>query len=199
MSTYHFTQYMSNDPTNALRYVKLKYGIAELEDNAEAIDTRTYFITLLSPETISYVKELGRIVAVTEKEKNLKSSLVILGPREMAYDAISKNILETVILADPKEPKEMALLLYGSLGFVSLLYEQKKESLYIEVMKLGVPLLLPEITHKDSSIGHAAFFLDALTEETVSAALLKLENSTTLRESIVKSALDQIKDVETAS
>jgi hypothetical protein len=194
-----FSQLMSSDPTNALRYVKLKYGIAELEDSAEVIDTRTYFITTVSPTTLSYVKELIRIFSLTEKEKSLKSVLVVLGSQKAVMSAGDVKTFEGVVFAEPKEVKEKALLLYGSIAYISLLHEVECEPFYLEIMKLGVPLVLPHLDNIDSVIGHAAFFLEKINEEHVQAALLKLESSKTLRESIVKSALEQIKNQKEGS
>lgn len=191
--TEDFSQFMSNDPTNALRYVKLKYEVAELEDHAESIDTRSYFITTLTQKTLPFVKELIRIFNITEKEKSLRSKLLILGSRKDTLPLPGEKDMEQIVFAEPTELREKALLLYGSLAYVSLLYETDNENFYLEVMKLGVPLVLPHLSNHESVIGHAAFFLKKINEENVTAALLKLENSGTLRESIVMSALEQIR------
>ncbi len=190
----NFTKFMQKDPTNALRYAKLKYGVAVLEDPDDVIDTRTYFVTMATPTTASYVKELIRIFSVTQKEKSLKSCLLVLGSQKDLGLSIPRKEGEGVLFADTSDEKEKAILLYGSLAFVSLLYEADQESFYMEVMKLGVPLVLPEPEQKNAQVGHAAFFLEKINEENVANALMKLENSKTLRDSMVKSALEHIKD-----
>lgn len=191
----NLTEYMKNDPTNGVRYLKLKYGIAVLEDTDDVIDSRTYFVTLLTTETASYVKELVRTFELTQKEKNLKSCLLIIGSQEELGVNIPRKEGEGILFAPIKDEKEIALLLYGSIAYVSLLYQEEQEQFYFEIMKLGVPLVLPEPELKDPLVGHAAFFLEKITEENVSNALMKLENSKTLRESIVKSALERIKAI----
>lgn len=189
----NFTKHMQKDPTNALRYVKLKYGIAVLEDTDEAIDARTYFVTMATPTTAPFVKELIRNFTLTQKEKNLKSCLLVLGSQQDLGLSLPRKEGEGVLFADTKDEKEIAVLLYGSLAYVSLLYETDQEKFYLEVMKLGVPLVLPEPEVKDPRVGHAAFFIEKINEENVANALLKLENSKTLRDSMVKSALEHIK------
>ncbi len=194
------TQFMGGDPLKSLRYLKLKYGVAEMNDSAETLDATTYFITDASLAAAPYVKELVQIFEGVRKDKNLKSSLVVLFDSEnkkagILSGAISKHISCVV----PQDEKEKALLLYGAVGFVSLRYKAADDSYFLQIMKLGVPLILPKVSDQEGNLGHAAYFVEKIDPETVGQAIVKLENSPTLRDSIVKSALEQIKMLQERS
>ena len=184
-----------------LRFLKLKYGLADLSAPHDVVDQETYFVSDTSIAPLSYTKELIRSFIYAKEEKQLKSHLVVVVHDKESQEELTQDLfgLNNVHILADLSMEERAAFFVRALGFVSLMYEHASEPLYAELMKFSVPLVLPKVDPHQALVGHAAYFLERLHEDDVSVALSKIENSEMLRTSLKKAASDRIIELSSGS
>lgn len=144
------------------------------------------------------VLRLARLFCELKKQVKISASLVLIGRKDRAYPAGYEELatLTTsggVFYLPAIDPEELKIFYNQAIALVHpSLYEGFGLTL-LEAMAFGTPVLTTNSSSIPEVVGDAALRVDATDESAMGAALVRLDQDKTLRESLRLKGLERVK------
>lgn len=165
-----------------LPYLKLKYGLADLEDSQQQIAERTYFLSDAAP-SLEMLRRLTQLFLRAKHEKQLKSRLLILSQEEESslYAGLSDEEKREVRIITTLSEREKAILTKGARAGV-LLHDNEAVAVWLrEILAFQLPVIVPKTPRLMEDAGHTPLYIDTSRDDEIINALVKMEGSDALR------------------